>query len=239
MTIKNLAKHLQPLLKSDWQKAMTIIDDELPFLSSDGRPSYDDIEVSHIGRAGYKSFKDYCNATADKNGLGLPYNTYKQWRKSWSIVKERSFLISSEISPSMIFNINALCVKSGIKFPETDSDFKIFMVEYNNNKSKNKINTNENLKKSVSELKNKISELEIQNLILISSNETLNKRLDKQMESYAVMVSQKDILQIKYDKLLKSHEPCADIKITNSKNKNIIKNYNNLGFFRKLLTTEI
>ena len=137
--------------KKGWLVFMATLDQELPFLKS-GRPSFNEINDSLIGRSGHSSWKSFCNSSTKEKGLGWSYETYRQWRKSWNVVQANPYLKELELTASEINTISLNCSRSNVEFPHT---FEA-LTEY---KDKLEVERKARKANSIIELKNKNTEL--------------------------------------------------------------------------------
>lgn len=107
MNIENEPGEILSTLKSDlgnWMSFMADVERLLPFImQSAGRPTKQQIENSPIGKLGFTSWKEMIEA---EGGLNWSFNTWKLYRRAWSLVKSHSWLRNTDYTASQIVTID-------------------------------------------------------------------------------------------------------------------------------------
>lgn len=107
MNIEIEPEQVLTTLKSDlgsWMGFMADVEELLPFImQSAGRPTKQQIENSWIGRLGFTSWKEMIESDA---GLNWSFNTWKLYRRAWSIVKAHGWLRETDYTASQIVTLD-------------------------------------------------------------------------------------------------------------------------------------
>lgn len=75
----------------------------LPFLlDTAGRPKVDVIRSSVIGAAGFDSWGQMIEASPDNGGLGWSIDSWKAWKKAYSVVQQHPYLRRLELTASEV-----------------------------------------------------------------------------------------------------------------------------------------
>lgn len=231
--------------ESTWTEFMRFLDEKMPFLMSKGRPTKIEIKESIVGLYSFDSFKTMCNEKTENSGLGWNYNTYRLWKKSWSLVKKHPFLIALNLSASEINTMFLDCSKNNIEFPLNEDEFKKYK-ELSKSAIKDAATktNNQNIKElldakaQISMLQSQIQDndkLKLDNATLSSKNESLehllneNKKSSEKLEralneQIANLTKTHELLEINFQK---------KVKTSKSQSKKLIQ-YKNMGFFKRL-----
>jgi flagellar motility protein MotE (MotC chaperone) len=82
---------------------MDFIESSLPFiLRGAGRPTTEEIASSAIGYGGFTSWREMIESSPAWGGLGWSYDTYKAWKKAYSLVQQHPYLRNLALSSSEI-----------------------------------------------------------------------------------------------------------------------------------------
>lgn len=120
-----LAESLRDQLGSEsagrWIEFMDLMRASLPFLlRGAGRPTADEITSSAIGSGGFTSWREMVETPASDGGLGWSYDTYKSWKKAYSVVLEHPYVRDLGLSASQINTLK----RENRTFPATLEDYK-------------------------------------------------------------------------------------------------------------------
>lgn len=86
-----------------WLEFMDLIESSLPFiLRGAGRPTTEEIASSAIGYGGFTSWREMIESSPAWGGLGWSYDTYKAWKKAYSLVQQHPYLRNLALSSSEI-----------------------------------------------------------------------------------------------------------------------------------------
>jgi flagellar motility protein MotE (MotC chaperone) len=86
-----------------WLEFMDFIESSLPFiLRGAGRPTTEEIASSAIGYGGFTSWREMIESSSAWGGLGWSYDTYKAWKKAYSLVQQHPYLRNLALSSSEI-----------------------------------------------------------------------------------------------------------------------------------------
>jgi hypothetical protein len=104
-----------------WLEFMDFIESSLPFiLRSAGRPTTEEIASSAIGYGGFTSWREMIESSPAWGGLGWSYDTYKAWKKAYSLVQQHPYLRDLALSSSEINTIR----RENKEFPATLEAFE-------------------------------------------------------------------------------------------------------------------
>ncbi len=120
----NLASSIRENLGSEsagqWINVMDLIRSSLPFLLQAGRPTNEQIASSDIGLAGFSGWRDMVETLPKNGGLGWSYDSYKAWKKAYSLVLKHPYLRDLSLSSSEINTIQ----RENKEFPATLEAFE-------------------------------------------------------------------------------------------------------------------
>lgn len=94
---------------AQWMIFMRTVREQLPAVLSQGRPSKAAIDASPIGALGFDTWRSMCEAPVEKKGLGLPWSTWRQWSRAWSVVQQHPGL---EQAPLTAAEVNRLATEA-------------------------------------------------------------------------------------------------------------------------------
>ncbi|MCA1789344.1 MAG: hypothetical protein LC667_05650 [Thioalkalivibrio sp.] len=100
---------------------MRTVREHLPDVLSRGRPSKAAIASSPIGALNFSSWRAMCEAPVANGGLGLPWSTWRQWSRAWSVVLQHHRLQEAPLTAAEINRIAAEAKASGEPMPH-DAD---------------------------------------------------------------------------------------------------------------------
>lgn len=87
---------------AQWMTFMRTVRDQLPDVLSKGRPSKAAIQASPIGALGFDTWRAMCEAPVEQRGLGLPWSTWRQWSRAWSVVQQHPGLEQAPITAAEV-----------------------------------------------------------------------------------------------------------------------------------------
>lgn len=132
-----------------WLEFMDRIESSLPFLlGSAGRPTKEQIDSSVIGRAGFDSWTQMVEYSPAYGGLGWSIDSWKAWKRAYSVVQEHEYLRSLGMTASEI-NTTARTCKP---FPPSEIELRAFQEGRKKDLQENRGNSIAALQSQVSAL---------------------------------------------------------------------------------------
>lgn len=120
---------------AQWMTFMRTVREQLPTVLSKGRPTKQAIEASTIGALGFSSWKAMCEAPVVEGGLGLPWSTWRQWSRAWSVVQQRPNLEGAPLTAAEVNRIAAEAKSAGEPMPADKTAVEAFRKRQNERKS--------------------------------------------------------------------------------------------------------
>jgi hypothetical protein len=218
--LEDLKEKLGSESAGQWMRFMFICERHLSFLfSGSGAPKKSTIEKSIIGKAGFLSWSDYV-----QNGLNWNLNSWKSWKKAWSIVKQNDYLRSLPITAS---EINTMAAQHK-PFPASLDEYQAVKEGRQSVIADKRQNSVAALKTQLTSSESDIASIKLE---LASSNakvELLTAEKSKNEEKINSLIVSNESLKIKHAEELKK-EIESRKKITKSLN-----TLKNKGFFARL-----
>ncbi|MFD3396351.1 hypothetical protein ACE41R_05850 [Alteromonas macleodii] len=177
---------------SQWLVFMNTAKQHLPFLFESGRPTKAQIENSIIGQLGFSSWAEMIEADQDKQGLSWSVNSWKQWSKAFKQVSAYPYLAEMDITASAVMRLKSMFKDD---FPTTAESLEQAKLETKARKEQEET-------EKVSNLKLRVSELELQ---LIETNAKLEIH-EKQHSEFAAQQRQLIELQAHQTKLVDENQ---------------------------------
>ena len=87
---------------AQWMCFMRTVRDQLPDVLSRGRPSKAAIHASPIGALGFTTWREMAEAPIDEGGLSLPWSTWRQWSRAWTLVQEHPGLEDTSLTAAEV-----------------------------------------------------------------------------------------------------------------------------------------
>lgn len=129
----------------------------LPFLlDAAGRPKAEVVRSSVIGAAGFESWGQMVEASPDAGGLGWSIDSWKAWKKAYSVVLKRPYLRGLDLTAS---EVNTLS-REFDPFPDTTDALEAAKLERKNRLDAKRGNSVSALKSQVQDLQGQLAELE-------------------------------------------------------------------------------
>lgn len=92
---------------AQWMTFMRTVRDQLPTVLSRGRPTKAAIESSPIGALGFNTWREMCEAPVEQRGLGLPWSTWRQWSRAWSVVQQHPRLENAPLTAAEVNRLHS------------------------------------------------------------------------------------------------------------------------------------
>ena len=108
-----------------WLEFMDYVNQNLSHILKRGKPKAEDIENSIIGKAGFKTWKEFIESPTAQGGLAWNLSTCDSWKRAYSIVCNYPFLRNLELSASFI---NTIYRETKPNFPISESDLNEFLA---------------------------------------------------------------------------------------------------------------
>ena len=99
-----------------WFVFVKTVKEILPFVSV-GRPSYELVEPSVIGRKGFASWKVMVAAPKEDGGFNTPYNTWKKWSEAAEFIFKHPYLEQLRLKQGGIKRLRDKFNAADIEFP--------------------------------------------------------------------------------------------------------------------------
>jgi hypothetical protein len=155
-----LASSLRELLGSEsagqWILFMDSLGSSLPFiLRGAGRPTTEEIASSSIGAGGFTSWREMIESSPAWGGLGWSYDTYKAWKKAYSLVLKHEYLRDLALSSSEINTIQ----RENKTFPASLEEFQCLKEKRKDAQEERRQNSVAALQKQLSASKQEMASL--------------------------------------------------------------------------------
>lgn len=137
---------------NQWMHFMHTVRDQLPDVLSRGRPSKAAIAASPIGALGFSTWKEMCEAPVEQRGLGLPWSTWRQWSRAWSVIQEHPDLESASLSAAEVNRIAREAKASGEPMPSNIRGIEAFQERQDERKAAARAETHTALKERLAAL---------------------------------------------------------------------------------------
>lgn len=170
-----------------WLEFMDFIESSLPFiLRGAGRPTTEEIASSAIGRGGFTSWREMIESSPAWGGLGWSYDTYKAWKKAFSLVQQYPYLRDLALSSSEINTIR----RENKEFPASLEAFQGTKEKRKDAQEERRQNSVASLQKQVSASEKEAASLQHQ-LDISRASEAQNKSLLSQLRQELSQSSEK------------------------------------------------
>lgn len=201
MTDTQLASSLREKLGSEsagrWIDFMDLIGHSLPFLlRSAGRPTNEEIASSAIGAAGFKSWRDMVEHSPAWGGLGWSYDTYKAWKKAYSLVLRHPYLRDLSLSSSEINTIQ----RENKEFPASLEAFKALKETRKDAQEERRLNSVASLQKQLSTEKAKAAATNTTLEASRASEAQLKSLCDQLRKDLSLSNEEKGALQVQLER---------------------------------------
>lgn len=120
---------------AQWMLFMAAVREQLPAVLSRGRPSKKDIEASPIGALGFSTWREMCEAPVGKKGLGLPWSTWRQWSRAWSVVQQHPSLERAPLTAAEVNRLAGEAKAAGEPMPADKTALEAFRQRQNERKA--------------------------------------------------------------------------------------------------------
>jgi hypothetical protein len=179
MKLTQFAQDLREALGAEsvglWIYFMDKIAATLPFLlSSAGRPKIDEVRGSAIGEAGFDSWFAMVEASPEKGGLGWSIDSWKAWKRAYSIVLKNNYLRGLELTAS---EINMLS-REIQPFPASKASLDVARIIRKNELDAKRGNAVSSLKGQLSEAEKSVASLTAQLTRATADRESLKEKGD-------------------------------------------------------------
>lgn len=159
----SLASSLREKLGSEsagkWIEFMDSLGSSLPFvLRGAGRPTSEEIASSAIGKGGFRSWREMIEYSPAFGGLGWSYDTYKAWKKAYSLILKYPYLRDLSLSSSEINTIQ----RENEQFPTTLEAFKELKEKKKDSQEERRLNSITSLQKQLSAATKEVATLKAQ-----------------------------------------------------------------------------
>lgn len=103
---------------AQWMHFMRTVRDQLPDVLSRGRPSKAAIQASPIGALGFTTWREMAEAPIDQGGLSLPWSTWRQWSRAWSVIQEHPNLENAPLTAAEVNRLFTEAQSAGEPMPD-------------------------------------------------------------------------------------------------------------------------
>lgn len=111
-----------------WMTFMRTVREQLPAVLSKGRPTKAAIDASPIGALGFSSWRAMCEAPVDNRGLGLPWSTWRQWSRAWTVVQQHPGLQGAPLTAAEVNRLATEAKASGEPMPADMASVEAFQA---------------------------------------------------------------------------------------------------------------
>lgn len=111
---------------AQWMLFMRTVREHLPDVLSRGRPTRAAIEKSAIGALGFASWREMCETSTDRRGLGLPWSQWRQWSRAWAVVQSHPGLEGEPLTAAQVNKLAADAQAADEPVPDTQAEIQAF-----------------------------------------------------------------------------------------------------------------
>lgn len=188
---------------NQWMVFMDAVERHLPIMSGSGRPTKAEIESSVIGQLGFNSWSALVETPVADGGLGWSINSWKLWVKAWAIVKRHPYLREQQITASMLMKHKA---EFGEHFPATAEDLSVAIDNAKQQKQLTANATVATLKDEVAKLEKALiaSNAKLERLALLEQEHS------ELQQAHTALQIQNQVMVSQLEQLEKSRKPAKE-----------------------------
>lgn len=137
---------------AQWMTFMRTVREQLPAVLSRGRPTKAAIERSPIGALGFNTWREMCEAPVEQRGLGLPWSTWRQWSRAWSVVQQHPRLENAPLTAAEVNRLHSEAKAADEPMPDDMAAVEAFQERQTERKKAAREETQTALKQRVEAL---------------------------------------------------------------------------------------
>lgn len=169
-----------------WMVFIRAVREHMPEVLKSGGTSKQALAESPIGILGFSSWREMLEAPTTDGGLGLNWHKWREWSRSWSVIKELPELHGKELTANQVKRLKQECKTLNRAFPETISAVEELEEEIQQRKDEEKANTLAGLKETNQQLNDANVQLQHELDLKQQSLEAYSKQVNELAEQLKV-----------------------------------------------------